>query len=148
MIIEEHIRTIIDNHYHGTDKFLVEVHVRPTNKITVFIDGDTGITVSDCRELNRFIESQVDRGMEDYDLTVSSAGADKPITLPRQYPKHLGRSLKIIKRDGTELSGKLIALSDTTIEIEHKPVKKEPVKPNSTLSFSDLKEVRVILSFK
>lgn len=148
MITEEQIRTIVDTHYQGTDKFLVEVHVRPTNRVTVFIDGDTGISVSDCHHLNRHIESLIDRENEDYDLTVSSFGADKPLVMPRQYPRHIGRELSIRLSDDTIVTGKLIGSTDSTIEIEPKRGKKEPQKPNVTYAFSDLKQVRIILSFK
>ena len=33
--------------------FLVEVKIRPTNNIKVFLDGDTGISIEKCISYNR-----------------------------------------------------------------------------------------------
>ena len=36
-----------------TDYFLVEVRVKPTNNIRVYIDGDQGISIEKCVQINR-----------------------------------------------------------------------------------------------
>ena len=53
------ITRLVNEHLAGTDKFLVEVFIKPVNRIYIFIDGDHGVTISDCVELSRFIESQL-----------------------------------------------------------------------------------------
>lgn len=146
--MKNRIEEIITDHFRESDKFLVEVKVKPANKIAVFIDGDNGITIDDCKGITRLIESNFDRDQEDYDLTVSSAGADSPMKLSRQYVKHLGRNLEIKTVTDEIISGNLIAASEESIELAHKPGKKETQKPNTILPFNQIKEGKVILAFK
>ena len=146
--MEHRIEEIISGYYAGSDKFLVQISVKPGNTIAVFIDGDRGITIDDCKELARHIESKLDRNKEDYELMVSSAGADKPMTMPRQFLKHVGRHLIIDTTTGTVLTGKLVKADQVAIELEHKPEKKEKQHPNTSIPFNQIKEGKVVLSFK
>lgn len=148
MTLKDRIEKLVTNHFIGSDKFLVEVKMKPGNKIALFIDGDNGITIDDCKVVTRLIESNFDRDKEDFDLTVSSAGADAPMTIPRQYIKHVGRTLEIKSKAGEIITGKLVSANEETIELEHIPGKKEVQKPNTTLAFSEIIEGKVILSFK
>ena len=151
MITEKLIEKITDEHLNGTPLFRVEVSVRSGNRVFVYIDGDTGVTVEDCKALNRFIESRIDRETEDYDLTVSTAGADNPLRLPRQYPKHEGRTFEIILTDGSQVTGKLLAATPDHIEIEPVPVKVKGgagTQPNVIITFDKIKEARIKLAFK
>ncbi|MBC8315362.1 MAG: ribosome assembly cofactor RimP [Bacteroidetes bacterium] len=148
MISENQVEGLINEHYRDTEKFLVDVIVKPVNRISVFIDGDRGVNIHDCRELSKFIGSRIDRDQEDYDLTVSSAGADKPIMLPRQFLKHVGREMEVKTNEGILLSGKLIHADANSIELEHISGKKQPKKPNTGIIFSEIKEAKVKLSFK
>jgi ribosome maturation factor RimP len=74
MINAEEIRKTIEQKLDSTDKFVVEVKVKPGNNITVLLDSDTSINIDDCIAVNRHIESVFDREAEDYNLVVSSAG--------------------------------------------------------------------------
>jgi ribosome maturation factor RimP len=149
MITENQLSEIITEHLRGTAVFPVDVFIKSGNRIMVFIDGDGGVTIDDCKSLNRYIESQLDRETEDYDLTVSTSGADRPLKYPRQYPKHTGRELEILTTDGTELTGTLVRADASGIELEH-PVKskKEARKENTILRYDQIKEAIIILKFK
>ena len=96
------ITRFINEHLAGTDMFLVEVFIKPVNRIYIFIDGDHGVKISDCVALSRHIESKYDRETVDYELNVSSSGADQPIKLPRQYIKNIGRSLCVAQAESGE----------------------------------------------
>jgi len=72
MIAKETVQAIIEEILSGTDKFLVEVAVHPTNMISVYLDSDSSLTIQDCQEINRAIENKLNRDKEDFDLTVSS----------------------------------------------------------------------------
>jgi ribosome maturation factor RimP len=89
------IKELVDRHLSGTDRFLVDVLIKPGNRIYVFIDGDHGVTIDDCVKISRMLEAELDREREDFELNVSSSGADQPLRMPRQYPKNIGRSLHI-----------------------------------------------------
>jgi ribosome maturation factor RimP len=102
MITQEQIIMIVEAILEGSDKFLVEVLIQPTNKITVFFDGDNNVSISDCQKLSRFIEEKLDIDYVDYQLTVSSPGMDRPIKLLRQYKKRIGKELDVITHSGDQ----------------------------------------------
>ena len=59
--------------------FLVDLSVSKDNDIVLTIESENGkIELEDCVSLSRFFESKFDREVEDYSLTVSSAGLDQP----------------------------------------------------------------------
>lgn len=140
---------MLEAHLKGTDKFLVEVLVKPGNLIYIFIDGDHGVTIDDCAKVSRFLEAGFDREQEDFELNVSSAGADHPITKPRQYTKNIGRQLHIKQKEGKEWKGKLLAADDKGITLEIKGDKKAK-SPAATVSIEheNIQEAKVIISFK
>lgn len=148
MILKERITEFINSQLEGSDKFLVEVKVNTGEKISVFLDGDRGITINDCKALTRLIESTFNRDEEDYDLTVSSAGADSPMKMPRQYPKHIGRTLEIRMKTDEIITGKLSSAVQEAIVLELPANKKEKQKQHTTIPFSEIKEGKVVLSFK
>ena len=93
MIDKFKVLDIVKDALEGSDKFLVSMKITPDNRIFVDIDGDNGINIDDCIELSRTIENQLDRDEEDFELNVSSAGADAPLKMPRQYRRQIGRVL-------------------------------------------------------
>ncbi|MGE5423899.1 MAG: ribosome assembly cofactor RimP [Syntrophothermus sp.] len=148
MITKEIIEDLVNQQLAGTDRFLVDISVQPGNKIFVYIDSERNINVTDCLELNRSIETVLDRDTEDFDLTVSSYGIDRPLRNYRQYLKNVGREMEIIQQDGTKLAGVLVKADQEKIEIEH-PVKKkkEIQKPNSVIDLINIKTGKIILKF-
>ena len=103
--IEEKINGLLAAH---PAHFLVEVRIKPTNNIKVFIDGDEGVVLSDLIQYNRKLYKELeDSGFYpdgNFSLEVSSPGLDEPLKLFRQYKKNIGRYVDItmnsfIKRD-------------------------------------------------
>jgi ribosome maturation factor RimP len=142
------IANMVNEHFAGSDKFLVDIFIKPTNRIYVFIDGDHGVTIADCVGLSRHLEAQFDRETEDFELNVSSSGADQPIKLPRQYPKNIGRSLQLKLEPEEEIKGKLIESSDQGITLEIKGKKKTDPVEKRIIPFDQIKEAKVIIAFK
>jgi ribosome maturation factor RimP len=145
---------IIDTYLEGTPFFLVELKVKTGNRIMVFIDGDQGVSIDDCVNLSRHIESKLDRNIEDYSLEVSSAGADTPLKFKRQYPKHIGRTLQVKHNDNSEFRGELVAVNDKEIVLKILEKQKTPQgKPKRVLvekaiPYEEILEARIELSFK
>ena len=151
MIAEAKVIKLIDAHLAGTEVFLVDVSVKPGNKISVYIDGDQRVTIESCREINHFLNESLDRDAEDFDLTVSSAGADRPLKLPRQYKKNIGNSLDVITKTGEKFSGVVLAANETGIELELPPAKKSKKEPETKivpLNYSDIKSAKEVITFK
>ncbi len=150
MITEDQVKKLINDYFQGSDKFLVELHIKPINVISIFIDADTTISIEDCRELSRHLEQGLNREKEDFELTVSSAGLDRPLKLLRQYQKMLWKSLDIILNSGEKLSGKLVKADNTGIEIEQeiKLSKKETTLKNVVIPFDSIKTAKKVITFK
>ena len=72
MIDKEKVQSIVNQELEGTDLFLVDLKIGKDNKISVFIDGDNGVTIQNCIDLSRKIESNFDREVEDFELSVFS----------------------------------------------------------------------------
>jgi ribosome maturation factor RimP len=143
------ITRLVNEHLEGTDKFLVEVFIKTINRVYIFIDGDQGVTISDCVELSRFVESQYDREVTDFELNVSSSGADQPIRLPRQYLKNIGRSLQVKLSEEEIITGKLEAVDEKGIALFIEGDKKKKTAPQTlTIAFENILESKVIISFK
>ena len=143
------ITDLVNEKLAGTDKFLVDVFIKTGNRIYIFIDGNHGVTISDCVEMSRYIESQYDRETLDYELNVSSAGADQPIRLPRQYLKNIGRSLQVKVSEESSITGKLEAVDENGITVlVPGDKKKKTVAETLHLRYDEIMESKVIISFK
>lgn len=150
MIEEKKIRQWVERELEGTDKYLLALTIKPGNTIHVILDGDHGITIDDCVRVSRSIESNLDREQDDFELKVMSAGADQQLVNIRQYRKNIGRSLDLQLADGEELQGELLEVSESGILVKPaagKKKMKEPL-PDRNVSFGEIRNARVILSFK
>ena len=74
MILKQTIEKIAQEHLQGTELTLVDVTVSEENDIEVIITREDGVSIDDCANLSRFIESKLDRDKEDFSLMVGSAG--------------------------------------------------------------------------
>ena len=155
MISESEIRKLVEERISGTNKFIVEIKIKPSNKIEVLIDSLERIAISDCIELSRHIESNLDREKEDFELVVSSSGIDQPFKVPAQYTKNIGKEVAVVTHDGNKITGKLVEESEGEITVETtKTERKEKGKGKQTiieklkLPLNQIKETKLILSFK
>ena len=150
MITDKQLTGLIQEYLRDSDKFLIEVLIKPVNHIMVFIDGDHGVTIDDCKDLSRHLEHKLDREKEDFDLLVSSAGADRPLLLPRQYLRYVGKSLQIATTGGKQLEGVVLSAGFEGIVIKHeiKKSKKEIVNEIADLKYAEIKSAKAVLSFK
>lgn len=132
--------------------FLVRVHIRPINNISVYVDGDQGVTIDKCVKLNRALYKQiVEEGIcpdGEFALEVSSPGVDEPLMLERQYTKNIGRVVEVTDNEGKLIEGKLLGVTPEGIEIEEekgKGKKKEVIKHQ--IPFSSIKSTVVKIIF-
>ena len=91
--------------------FLVDLRIKPTNNVKVFLDGDSGITIDKCVQVNRKLYRKLEEAVffpdGDFSLEVSSAGLDEPLKSLRQYKKNSGRQVEVLLQDGTQKEGQL-----------------------------------------
>ena len=93
MITKDQVTQLANEALENTDRFVVDITVSKSNVIFVYIDADTSVTIDHCVELSRFIEGRLDREVEDYELSVSSAGIDYPLLNNRQFKKYIEKEI-------------------------------------------------------
>ena len=148
--IEKMLENILAN---DSSYFIVEVKIRPTNNIKVFLDGDNGISIEKCVFYNRILYKKIEEtGMfpdGDFSLEISSPGLDEPLKLLRQYRKNIGRKVEVLLKDGVKTEGKLIEVFDGHIiveEIRGKNKKQEIIQHN--FPFDNIKSTKIQIVFK
>ncbi len=151
MSLKETVIKLVDDLIAETDCYVVDITVSDSKirrKVAVFLDSDAGITIDQCTTFSRALGNQLEEVIDEaFTLEVSSPGADSPLKFERQYVKNVGRSLRIIKTDNTEIKGKLVEINNGTVRIE--PEAKKKVKPEAvTLNLDEIREAKVIISFK
>jgi ribosome maturation factor RimP len=134
------------------DVFLVEIRIKPTNNVKIFLDADQGISIERLiqynRKLYRDLEENVFFPGGDFSLEVSSPGLDEPLKLHRQYTKNIGRYVEVTQQDEIKTEGKLISSGETDITIEEekgKGKKKETIQ--HIIPFDKIKEAYIQLKF-
>lgn len=138
------------------DCFWLDVRLGKDNKLDIIIDCDSGVTFEKCRQISRYLEGFIDEAGwlgEAYTLEVSSPGADRPLQRPRQYNKHVGRTLEVKLLSGDALEGTLAEVTDEHIVLEYQVRRKEGNKKvtedmRTSHPFADIQEAKVKISFK
>lgn len=132
--------------------FLVEVKIKPTNNIKVFLDGDTGISIKQCADYNRALYKQLEESTYfpdgDFSLEVSSPGLDEPLKLERQYAKNIGREVEVLTTEGTKVEGRMVAANAEALTLEEekgKNKKKEIVV--HTIPLTNIKTTKIHIKF-
>jgi ribosome maturation factor RimP len=150
MIDKVKIENLVKEFIGGTELFLVTVKVNSAGKITVLADKKEGITIDECVSISRFIEKNLNRDEEDYELMVSSPGLDMPFMVKEQYFKSEGKNVEVICTEGTKFSGLLKNVTDGGFEIETEVKVKGQTKEIKELSFNydQVKFTRKVVSFK
>ena len=136
------------------DQFLVDVTVSPSNVIDIMVDSDSGISINQIVEISRFVESNLDREVEDFELSVFSAGLSEPLKLLRQYKKNIDTEVDVLLTSGLKLTGILLKADDQGIDLEvttkeksEGSKKKELVTRVHTIGYPEIKETKKVLKF-
>ncbi|MFT5255666.1 MAG: ribosome maturation factor RimP [Patiriisocius sp.] len=137
-----------------THLFLIDMEIASDNKITVIIDGDEGVRVEDCIAISRAIEHNLDREEEDFSIDVFSAGVSRPLSMPRQYKKNIGRTLQLKTTQGETIEGEITEATDNEVTLEWKAREPKPVgkgkvtvQKKAVLPYTDIVEAKVMVIF-
>jgi ribosome maturation factor RimP len=130
----------------------VEVRIKPTNNVKIYIDGDQGVSVDKLVSYNRKLYRQLEEeGVfpnGDFSLELSSPGLDEPLKLYRQYLKNVGRAVELLRIDGTKVEGILQAVSESQVELtETKGKGKKMEQHTHVIPFSDIKTTKIQIKF-
>lgn len=137
------------------DQFVVGISVSESNRIDIFIDGYSGLSIDMCVAVSRHVEHSLDREDEDFSLQVSSPGLSEKFRVKEQYIKYKGKAIEIVTIEDTELEGTLLAADESGIVIEtsvkEKPEgakKKIVVVKEHHLKYNEIKSAKAVISFK
>ena len=153
MIAKEQIISLAEEAMKDTDRYVVNVLIHKDNVIELFLDADSSVTIDDCVAVSNYINEKLDRDVEDYELSVSSAGIDEPLLKMRQYKKYIGKDLVITDKEGVKKMYRLLSFDDLKLEVEEVEAKKYGKLTKiiyhdaSTLEINNLKEVRPYIKF-
>ena len=139
----------------GTDMFVVDSTITPDNTIDLILDSDTSVSIDVCAMINHAIGEKFDRDIEDYSLTVASAGIGEPLKLVRQYKKLIGKSLEVLLKSGVKILATLDKVSEEAITISYDEAvavegkkKKQMQRTTHTYSFDEIKWAKEYLDYK
>lgn len=137
-----------------TDLFLVDLTVKPSNKILIEIDSFKGVSIDECAMVSTSMETKLNRNVEDFELEVSSPGLGQPFKVPQQYQKNIGNQVSVLLKDGTKYTGKLLDANSTMVKVEIKEKmkvegKKKPemVIAEKEILINDIKIIKAIINF-
>lgn len=148
-VLEEKVKALINTE---PDLFLVEIRIKPTNNIKVFIDGDNGVSIERLVQYNRRLYKEIEEGNMfpngDFSLEVSSPGLDEPLKLYRQYQKNVGRPVEVLKKDGIKIEGKLLAVTESELQLEEQKGKGKKMETViHTIPSDDIKTTKIQIKF-
>ena len=144
MIDKKEIEAFVEEGLTGSDCFVVDVQVKPDN-----------VDIDRCVALHRFLESKLDRDVEDYELEVGSAGITSPFKVLGQYKKNIGKEVELLTKNGMKLSGILkSADSEKFVVTITKKVKSETskrkveVEEDLAFGYDEVKYTKYLIRFK
>ena len=151
MVLKDQISELVTPAVSDLGFYLEDVHVAtPGNHriVTCIVDGDVSLNLDQVTSVSRVISELLDEaafmGETPFTLEVTSPGVDRPLTQPRHFKKNADRLLKIIKLDGSEVTGRILSNSDHDVTLTV-TVKKETVE--QTIPLVDIKRAVVEIEF-
>jgi len=151
MSLSEKITELVKPAVEKAGFFLEDVHVvSPGNHriITCIVDGQIPLNLDQLTSVSREISELLDVAnfMDEspFTLEVTSPGVDRPLTLLRHWQKNLNRLVKVVKQDGSVVSGRITTLEESHVLLT------EDLKGKSkehTVQFADIKRATVEIEF-
>ncbi len=155
----------MDNHKRITDLveeklaeiggFIVDITIVPNAKIEILIDKEEGLNIRDCVQVSRHVESTLEEESNEiltsHGLEVCSPGLDYPLKHFKQYVKNVGRKVYVKKVEGEDVTGELLDVTEEgiTVEAEIKQKGKKRIeKAEVFIPFQEIKETKIVISFK
>ena len=151
MALKDQISELVTPAVSDLGFYLEDVHVATPGShriVTCIVDGDASLNLDQVTSVSRVISELLDEapfmGETPFTLEVTSPGVDRPLTQPRHFAKNVDRLLKIIKLDGSEVTGRILSNTDKDVTLTV-TVKKETVE--ETVSLADIKRAVVEIEF-
>jgi ribosome maturation factor RimP len=151
MALKDQISELVTPAVSDQGFYLEDVHVATPGShriVTCIVDGDVSLNLDQVTSVSRVISELLDEavfmGETPFTLEVTSPGVDRPLTQPRHFAKNVDRLLKIIKLDGSEVTGRILSNTDLDVTLTVS-VKKETTE--QTIPLADIKRAVVEIEF-
>ncbi len=136
--------------------FIVDVSVSNDNDIVISIEKETGdVDLEDCVSVNDAFLAAFDKDVEDYSLTVTSAGLDQPFKVLKQYVKAVGSAVEARLKGGKKIVGILTEADENGICLRYSrketvegKKKKAVVDHEDRFGFAEINSVSPHIVFK
>lgn len=156
MITKEAIGSTIAGYLDDNGLFLVDIEISKDNDITVAVESrESDVKIENCVDIDRIISGVFDRDVEDYSLTVTSAGLDQPFKVLEQYIKFIGSEVEVVIKGGGKMKGVLSSADAEGFEITvSKMVKVEGSKKKvqqdtvTNFTYEGIKSCKPVIKFK
>ena len=152
MLVKEDIIKVAEPVIKNLGGFFVDIKVNAANVITLFFDREDGVTVDHCLQISKHIEEHFDRDIEDYELTVCSAGLDNPFVVDQQYYKHIGKEVGVLLKNGKRQRGIILSYENQILRLETEKKKKgkskQKIIEEIIIPKSEIKETKLKINFK
>lgn len=104
----------------GCGCFLVDVEVTADNDITIAVEKEEGVVgMDDCVSIDKAFHALFDQDVEDYSLTVTSAGLDQPFKVLKQFRKAVGTKVEVLVKGGRKLVATLLDADEASVTVRH-----------------------------
>ena len=155
MELKTQLTQLVEENLPSQEHFLVDIILKGNaqqRKVIVLLDGDNGVSISDCARLSRAMAASLEEDDPfpgQYTLEVSSAGLDHPLSIRRQYTSRMGKALALRLSGGEELEGILLDVAEDDIIID-KVIKNKKKKTTEVtkVPFAQIEKAVVQVSFK
>ncbi len=151
MALKDQISELVTPAVSDLGFYLEDVHVATPGShriVTCIVDGDASLNLDQVTSVSRVISELLDEavfmGETPFTLEVTSPGVDRPLTQPRHFAKNVDRLLKIIKLDGSEITGRILSNTDHDVTLSV-AIKKETIE--QSVSLADIKRAVVEIEF-
>ena len=149
------IKDAIEGEIVARGLYLIDITVSKDNDIEVTVEAEEGVVeLDDCVALSRHFETCFDREVEDYSLTVTSAGLDQPFKILKQYQKAVGNKVEVQLKGGKKMVAVLEAADEEGITLKYSQKeavegkkKKEIVEHVDRFTMEQINSVRPYIEF-
>jgi ribosome maturation factor RimP len=132
----------------GAGLDLEDIEVTPAGRrrlVRVVVDRDGGVTLDDIADVTRLVSRHLDQdddlmGEMPYTLEVTSPGTDRPLTAPRHWRRNLGRLVKVTRREGEPVTGRIVDAGEASARLEVDGTSRE-------IAYVDVRKARVEVEF-
>ena len=151
MALKDQISELVTPALSQAGYFLEDINIVTPGQhriVTVIVDGESALNLDQVTVASKLVSELLDEatfmGETPFTLEVTSPGVDRPLTQPRHFAKNIDRLLKVIKIDGSEITGRILNNTDQEVTLTV-TVKKE--SREEVIALSDIKRAVVEIEF-